>query len=254
MKTLESNFTPLYRFLTLGILNPQFITMRLILLGCLLSLNLAAQQQNRPLIMPAVNQFSISLIPSSAAELQGQYGFGLGIARVVKPDNNLNLVVGLEYNKNYQFKDQVFPDSYTSQTNVKYDLSAVTVPVMFRGSVGYHDRVFSEMGGYIETIGGRQSGDYYQSHSEQLPSTGRFDQRLDQKVNFGGSVGAGLLISWARYQMLFKAEARFGLNNLAERGQGLYNRFVKFSVGLALPQSKRSVKNQEDWDKAQIGR
>jgi len=98
-----------------------FLLLILIIFGN--SLLSAQESDDRKKIFP-INEFTFSLNRTAVADenTQDRFGFGIGLYYVFFNQKRCNLITGLEYNRNVQFKKTMYAGHYGNDYNVTYKI------------------------------------------------------------------------------------------------------------------------------------
>jgi len=184
-------------------------------------------------------EFAVSINQTTVGFKYDKQGFGIGAYQVFFNQKRCNLLVGLEYNWNGQFRKEkgLGYDSYTNTKNY------ISIPLYFRMNVGKKVKFFIEPGICVDPfVFGRVK------ITEKL-ETGKTDVTINKvklyKPDFGISGGIGMRIPVKQYEILLKCDYRYGLRKVFDFSTSkkvinqtpvvsLYNQFLRFTVGFRI--------------------
>ena len=185
-----------------------FLLLILIIFGN--SLLSAQESDDRKKIFP-INEFTFSLNRTAVADenTQDRFGFGIGLYYVFFNQKRCNLITGLEYNRNVQFKKTMYAGHYGNDYNVTYKINNFGLPVCFRVNMGQKIKFFLETGAFVD-----------------LP--------VNYEVNLGISGGVGLRIPVKKHEILLKGDYKWGMRAIYSYQDSIYNRYWRFIIGFKL--------------------
>ena len=175
------------------------------------SLIFAQESEKKKKIIP-INEFTISLNRTTVADknTQDRFGFGAGLYYAFFNQKRCNLITGLEYNRNVQFKKSLYGGRSYNYYNVTYIINYLGIPAYFRVNIGKRTKFFVETGAFFDFL--------------------VFGKTPD-KVNFGISGGIGLRIPIQKHEILLKGDYKWGMRNLYDYHDYIYNKYWRFTLG-----------------------
>ncbi len=202
-----------------------------------------------PLMGPVLNELTIGLIPSSDKELNGKMGYSIGAYRVIFQSRPANIIIGVEFGHNYQYENSEYGDRTSQYSNLTYDFKSLVFPIMARINIGSKQTAFIDLGGFIGSLGGTKSGF---SSGYVLPyrtyTNVHFSRRLDDNATVAMVAGLGITIPVGRVKLLGKISYSLSTQEYIGAYSHVLNNYLKFSLGVRLPDSRRSIRLQEEWD------
>jgi len=185
-------------------------------------------------------EITISINQTTVGFKYDKPGFGIGAYNVFFNQRRCNLLVGLEYNWNGQFRKEKGKGYEYRYVNTKNYFS---IPIYFRVNLGKKVKFFIEPGIFFDPfVFGRVK------FSEKV-ETGKTEVIINKvklyKPDFGISGGIGMRIPLKQYEILLKCDYRYGLRKIFDFSTtnkhfnqfhviSLYNQYIRFTVGFKL--------------------
>lgn len=221
--------------------------MRTYLLLFLLTIPLLAFSQEEGKSKPIFNEFYISANRTIVADAttDGGYGFGAGAYKSWFNDKEVNLLLGIEYTRTSLYKEgRVEASHFSSFSNATFYINSVSIPVNLRFNLGSKKKLFIEAGTYVSFIGGGTAkGTARNTNITQLTDSTWSVTTSETEVkkaadlyslNVGLMGGFGLRVPLRNHEMLFKLDYRYGINDISNYNESIYNQYLRFSVGLKI--------------------
>ena len=82
----------------------------------------------------------------------GQFGFGVGLDRVMFKEKRVNLTVGMGYNYLRIKMKKVKLELYDNLSDAKYRMNILSIPIGLRFNIGENKRFFIEAGHFIDLM------------------------------------------------------------------------------------------------------
>ena len=201
----------------------------------------SAQEANEKKKTFPLNEFSLSLNRTTVSDenTQDRFGFGVGIYYAFFNQKRCNLVTGLEYNRNVQYKKHMYGGRFKSYSNITCVMDYIGLPVYFRVNMGQKLKFFVETGAFFDFIAmGKIKGEYETYLPYTNKRTGTFNHSESWMVNFGVSGGVGLRIPIQKYEILLKGDYKWGMRDIYGYHDSIYNRYWRFTVGFKINSKK----------------
>ncbi len=200
-----------------------------------LSLFLSAQTHT----YPGSLEFGISVnhtIPKHGF-YDNKMGFGAGAYSLCFPDKRLNLMFGLEYNRTYQFIDQMYEGHFAHSTDLYYTMNCISIPIGIRVNAGKRVKVFMETGGYADLMlssGRKGTMHTYYPNANNLITYNEYP--FDQKARLSNAVGIfvsmGISIPVWQTELIIKPAYKFALTDVYSDMESIYNRYGQLTIGI----------------------
>jgi hypothetical protein len=189
---------------------------------------------------------SVNYTTISDANKEGKPGFGVGGYFVLRPEQSVSFLFGLEYNHTRHYSeriDYVFPtwwDTDYYETEVDYFVNAFSFPVAARLSYGNRTKVFIELGGFLD-INFSTGKNATLHHSDTLYLNGVATQKYYYEsqgdfsdIDFGPAGGVGVLIPIRNKEFIVKTEYKHALSTLYEEISIIRNAYVRLMLGIRI--------------------
>jgi len=182
-------------------------------------------------------EITISINQTTVGFKYDKPGFGIGAYNAFFNQKRCNLLVGLEYNWNGQFrkeKEQGYEYHYVNTKNY------ISIPIYFRVNFGKKIKLFIEPGIFFDPfVFGREKSYFKESTSGMKNTSNKIKLYMP---DFGISGGVGMRIPIKQYEILLKCDYRYGLRKIFDFSTtnkhfnqfpmiSLYNQYIRFTVG-----------------------
>jgi len=196
-------------------------------------------QKSKPFFFDECN-ISINKTILKDENTSDKIGFGIGMYRNFMADKKVNILFGFEFNQSNQLKKNMYEGHYAYSTNVTYSINSLSIPLAARLNVGKKIKFFIEAGGCIDlNISSKKAG---VMHS-MIPISNNQRENIDIEfngkanlsgLNYGPSAGIGFRIPFAKHEMIVKMNYKYGMNELADDKDPIYNKYIRIMLGFKL--------------------
>ena len=186
-------------------------------------------------------EITVSINQTTVGFKHDKPGFGIGAYNVFFNKKRCNLLVGLEFNWNGQFRKYKSPGYELNYVDTK---NYISIPAYFRVNIGKKVKFFIEPGIFFDPfVFGRVK-------SSEKVEAGKTEVVINKvklyMPDFGISGGVGLRIPIKQYEILLKCDYRYGLRKIFDFSTSnkhfnqtpvisLYNQYFRFTVGFKRP-------------------
>lgn len=163
----------------------------------------------------------------------GLLGYGIGMHSCFFSSKKINLITGLEYNRNNFYVEKLLTGHYGSQTDITYHIDHLTLPLIGRINFGDRVRKFVNLGAYLDMV----LKSIKEHPSWQFPPSTENDQdemvKSDANLNgdYGISLGGGVSFPIDKYRLSFLLEYKHGLNIIYDDYEEFKMYQVKLNIG-----------------------
>jgi opacity protein-like surface antigen len=208
----------------------------------------------------STSETDVMQFPGFEEEIKSRVGFTLGAALNYSFNDKLSVQPELNFiQKGYQesFSSTLIEDfegqiiTYTNSSTTKYTLNYLEIPVLAKLSFGGETKVYAIAGPSVGIgLGGKfkydnetieSSDDFEETYSNSGKGKIKFgeasenyegdDLFIDNRIDFGIQVGAGILIA---HKIIIEARYGLGLSSLYDSEYEVKNRVFQFTIGMPL--------------------
>lgn len=168
---------------------------------------------------------------------ENRNGFGIGVYHSFFPEDRVNLIFGVEYNRTNQFKRSMYEGHYATATDLSYHLNLASFPVGARLNFGNKFKVFIEAGGYadlmIKSIRVGTMHTYFPDNNGQVvDKTFPIDEKAKLSSIVGVYSGLGIRIPVSSFEVVIKGDYKLGLQDLYSYIDTITNTHWRVSIGI----------------------
>lgn len=165
---------------------------------------------------------------------QNKSGFGGFLYLNLVNKEKFHFKSGAEFNRTSQYKLNQPEGTNSEIIEVTYFISSASIPVFGRFFIGTNKKIFVDAGAYLDinTLSTRSgtiieknlANNIYQSYAvnDNAPLT---------SINYGPVAGIGYRIPIGKKDINLRLDAKYGLVNLYEIKDFVYNRYFRISAG-----------------------
>jgi len=189
-------------------------------------------------------EITISINQTTVGFKYDKPGFGIGAYNAFFNQKRCNLLVGLEFNWNGQFRKEKGKGYEYRYVDTKNYFS---IPIYFRVNFGKKYKFFIEPGIFFDPVVFGRVKSY---HKESTSGTNYKSNEVKlYNPDFGISGGVGMRIPIKQYEILLKCDYRYGLRKIFDFSTtnkyfnqfptiSLYNQYFRFTVGFKVSTMK----------------
>jgi hypothetical protein len=171
---------------------------------------------------------------------ENRFGFGLSMYHIFMDDEKVNLLFGVEYNRNSQFKKYIYNSHFSNSNNVTFSINNLSFPISLRLNLENKIKFFIEAGVFADVIvSARMKGIRYSNYPNQnnqiISSESTFNEKADiNNLNYGSSMGIGIRIPISEYELTIKTNYKKGLAVLYDYTQKVTNSYIRIMIGFKI--------------------
>lgn len=182
---------------------------------------------------------SINRTSVKDSNTENRTGFGFGVYQSFRDSQKVDILVGLEFNRTRQFKNNMYGGSFSTYSDIEYRYSWFTIPVFARVNFGDRIKCFGSAGFFGDIpLEARAKGIVraisYNENGEIVVTTAESDRiPVDVKPTFGGSLGFGAVFPVSTVRIVVKTNYKFNVLNISGAPmQQIRNNYFSVGVGV----------------------
>lgn len=167
--------------------------------------------------------------------IEDKFGYGLGFLFVTMPEKELNVVMGIEFNRTSQFISELYESKYGKATDMTYFINFISLPLALRLNLGEQKRFFIETGLFADLLLGARREGTLSTFSPGIPSEGKHvNERARLNSTYGMLLGIGFRVPVSSYELIIKSDFKAANNPLHDYQDQIHNRYLRLSLGINL--------------------
>jgi len=177
---------------------------------------------------------SLNVSSSENGDIRDQLGLGIGVYHTFMPNKKFNTLLGLGFDKSFQVLNYMYEDEYTYTSDLKFDITTLSLHALSRYSVGKRTKAFIEAGVYFEYIISVYKEGIQHSYSiDNDKILTQFRQHYyPSSFSYGVTAGMGMMFPFLENYLIIKPEYRLGSNIPIGLMDNVPNRYFRFVIGL----------------------
>ncbi len=166
---------------------------------------------------------------------EDRFGYGLGFLFITMPDKELNVVLGIEFNRTSQFVSELYEGKYGKATDMTYYINNISLPLALRLNLGEQRRFFIETGLFADLLlNARREGNLSAFSPGNSSAVRHVNERARLNSTYGMLLGLGCRVPVSNFEFIIKADFKAANKPLYDYQDQLLNRYLRLSLGINL--------------------